>query len=261
VESINQSASEKNIRFLTFKIEDKDSKEFKELAFSTEAGRRGRFRIVAKGDISQFEQDLQKALLEEWSTVVKVQSLSSRKGVPFNLSPSKRKEWNITDYEYPIILSNFHRPFVMGWVPQKVKGKPIVGEYVFMRKSDLKIFINNLDSINISFADGQSEGGEMVIGTIRNTLATQLKLNPSDIFRPEESLGELLRKAYALPFRSEILSITKEQINTFKPSDFQKINDTLSEKVKYLREFSDNPQNFHDMGGVPYLYVPRAFFP
>lgn len=262
VEFISKLASEKNIRFLTFKIEDKDTREFKDLALATDAARKGIFRTIAKGDISQFEQDLQKALMEEWSMVMKTQILyNTKNSTPSNFLTPQRESLNISDYEYPIIISNFHLPFMTGWVPQKVKGRSVIGEYVFMRKNDLKILTNTLDTIGTRFVDGQEGGSEMVISTIRDTLATQLKLNPSEIFQSGESLGELLKKTYVLPFRSEILELTPEQINTFKPSDYQKIGVVLSKKVKSLREFHDNPLNIHNFFGDSYLYVPRAYFP
>lgn len=261
VSTLNQLAKEHNVRFLTFKIQDKDTQEFKDLALATDVEMRGRFRTIAKGDIVQFEQDLQKALLEEWAMVIKVRDIQSEGKNPANLSKKQLEALNISDYEYPIIKSNSHLPFIEGWVPQKIKGKLAISEYIFMKENNLKSFVNIIESINLSFIEGQQTGSDAVISAIRNTLAPQVLLNLNDVFKQGETLNETLKKVHVLPFRSEILEITPEQINTFKPLDYRKISDTLSEKVKSLREFLNNPLNIHKLGADSYFYVPRKLFP
>jgi hypothetical protein len=48
VASINEMASQKNIRFLTFKIGLQDKREFEELALATKARRKGAFNFIKK---------------------------------------------------------------------------------------------------------------------------------------------------------------------------------------------------------------------
>ncbi len=261
VASINELADEKSIRFLTLKIglkSDSDYKEFEDLALEREAHLKGRFRHIIKADLQQFEKDLMDALTTEWDIFKK--TLASSKEPVTYLS-------QMTEYELPIIVGQLdqmnqdEREFIKGWVPRKVKGQLAFGEHLFMRKVELKFRISIFESIIAAAEFGMLDGGEAFISAVRQTLAALLKMKTDDILLPHETLGDILLKSNILPFKTGLLLFTPEDLNTWKPQDYEKLNQSLTEKLRYLREFLDNPNNIHLFEGVAYLYVPKGYFP
>lgn len=258
VSSINKLADSKNIRFLSLKIGSKDDKEFKSFAYKRKANLRGKYIHINKANISQFENNLMTTLSDEWSLFQKTLN-ATRYG---NFS-------EVTEYELPIItaqlkqagISHNDREFVKGWVPRWLKGKLAFSEYVFMQKTELKLRIILLDSIITAVEAGITEGAEAFLSSVRQTLAANLKMRTTDIFNSHETLGEILKKANILPFKTELLSFTPIEINTWKPRDYERLNQAISEKIKSLREFSNNPNNSRIFYGISYLYVPKEFFP
>ncbi|RKZ43330.1 MAG: hypothetical protein DRR16_26730 [Candidatus Parabeggiatoa sp. nov. 3] len=256
----------KRIRFLTFKIGSQDSQKFKELAFKTEPGLQGRFNFVSKSDISQFQKNLRAALLEEWSIAEKTWA-----ALYSQTSPQALK---IKPSEYPIIFGHIKqmglskkvqeqnlRDFVKGWVPEKIRQRLAVGEYIFIRKLDLKMSLHTIDGIILAAESGDKDGAEAFLNMVRNTLAAQLKMEFYQLFEQGEPLGEILKKANVLPFKTQVLSFTATEINTWKPVDYQNLMRTLKEKARYLREFIGNPNKEHRINETAYLYVPREYFP
>jgi hypothetical protein len=118
-----------------------------------------------------------------------------------------------------------------------------------------------LESIAEAASIGLDEGGDAFIEVIRSVLAAQLKVSPSQLFGQGETLNSILKKANILPFKTQVLSFTAQEITTWKPEDYERVHTILKEKVKVLREFKGNPTNNRYFGNKPHLYVPRAFFP
>ncbi len=263
VTSINEIAAEKNIRFLNFKIGKRDEKEFQELALATEAHRKGAFNSISKGKISEFQKRLINALTREWDSVMKLQQILE------NTHNMASNQLDLSDYEYPIITYQLQRmehdvskDFVKGWVPQTIQGAPAFGEYLFIRKNDLKIRINILDNIVTAAEDGMIDGSDAFLDAIRRTLAAQLKMRFDEVFSGGETLDQILNKTKILPFKTQILSFTPEEINTWKASDYQNIMEYLIKKLNSLRAFIAEPNNQHYFGKkMAYLYVPRSYFP
>jgi hypothetical protein len=265
VSAINALADEKSIRFLTFKIgaEDDDNlEEFEAFALDRPEHLKGRFNHIIRADIEEFETDLMEALTTEWELFNKTLALSEH---PKQMDlPSF-----LTEYELPIIMAQLKQieaskqspHFVTGWVPRKVKNKLAFGEYIFMRKIDLKLRILIIEGILTAAEAGMVEGSEAFLSTVRQTLATHLKMKTQDIFSGNETLGELLEKADILPFKTELLLFTPEEVNTWKPIDYEKLNQSLNEKLRTLREFSNNPNHLRLFEDIPYLYVPKRYFP
>ncbi len=265
VSSINELADEKSIRFFTFKIgptDDQDFEEFEALALQRDAHLKGRFSRITQADIHQFETDLMDALTTEWELFNKTLELSKNPEPIESLS-------HLTEYELPIIIAQLQqierskeeRDFVKGWIPRKVKNKLAFGEYIFMRKVDLKLRLLIIESILTAAEAGMVDGADAFLSAVRETLAVHLRMKTADIFSGNETLGEILKKANILPFKTELLLFTQSEINTWKPVDYERLNQSLSEKIRYLREFSNNPNNLRLFEGVPYLYVPKGYFP
>ncbi|RKZ84318.1 MAG: hypothetical protein DRR19_17915 [Candidatus Parabeggiatoa sp. nov. 1] len=263
VSSIQALADEKSIRFLTIKIgpeDDIDFEEFEALALQREAQLKGQFSRVTNENIHQFETDLMDALTTEWELFNKTQELSVN---PEAMEPLS----HISEYELPIIrgqlqhLSKGNRDFVKGWVPYKVKNKLAFGEYIFIRKIVLKLRLLIIESILTAAEAGMVDGGEAFLSAVREALAVHLKMKTEDIFAENETLGGILQKADILPFKTELLLFTPEEVNTWKPVDYEKLNQSLTEKLQHLREFSNNPNHLRLFEGVPYLYVPKRYFP
>ena len=276
VNSLIKEANQKNIRFLTFKIgqeDDKDTKEFRELALNRTPQQRGRFSSVArlttkadKADIQQFEDNLLSALTSEWNMLKKTLDTL----LQYGKNPvSVQNLSNVTEYELPIIIGKLEqmgispnsKDFVKGWVPRKVKNKLAFGEYIFMEKFDLNLRALIIENIIAAAAAGRRDGAGAFLDTVRQTLAAQLGVNPGNIFTRNERLGDFLWKTNLLPFKTEFLLFTEADVNLWKPGDYEKLNQSLSEKLRYLREFSGNPNNLHSFDEVNYLYVPKQFFP
>lgn len=261
---------QKSIRFLTFKIgykNDGDSKTFKELAFLTEPGLKGRFSFVPKADLSQFQKNLLEALVNEWALAEKTwAALYNKTSVP---------ALNQDSYEIPIIRRRLEqmgsceaqvknqpeRDFVKGWVPSQIQQKPTFGEYIFIRKIDFKISLHTIEGIILAAESGAKDGAEAFLDMVRNTLAAQLKMKFYQLFEQGNTLAEILTKANILPFKTQVLSFTATEINTWKPVDYQNLMQSLKEKARYLREFVDNPDNEHRINETAYLYVPKEYFP
>jgi len=258
VSSLTELADEKSIRFLTFKIGDIIDigfREFEALAHQREAAFMGRYRHIIRADIEQFETDLMDALVTEWELFEKTLTLS-KKGTLDSLS--------ISAYELPIIraqLEQDKRDFVKGWIPSKVKNKQVIGEYLFMRKIDLKLRILIIESIVTAVDAGLADGAIAFLDTVRQALAVHFKMKVEDIFSGSETLGDILQKANLLPFKTDLLLFTPEEVNTWKPADYEKTNQSLKEKLRLLREFENNPNHLRLFEGVPYLYVPKRYFP
>ena len=258
VSSLTELADEKSIRFLTFKIGDIIDigfREFEALAHQRESAFMGRYRHIIRADIEQFETNLMDALVTEWELFEKTLTLS-KKGTLDSLS--------ISAYELPIIraqLEQDKRDFVKGWIPSKVKNKQVIGEYLFMRKIDLKLRILIIESIVTAVDAGLADGAIAFLDTVRQALAVHFKMKVEDIFSGSETLGDILQKANLLPFKTDLLLFTPEEVNTWKPADYEKTNQSLKEKLRLLREFENNPNHLRLFEGVPYLYVPKRYFP
>jgi hypothetical protein len=268
---LHKKAKEENkrIRFLTFKIglqDNQDSKKFKELAFQTAPDSQGRFSFVSKADISQFQQNLRAALVEEWDMTQKTWAALYSKTSPQALE--------ITPSEYPIIFGHIEQmglseqdqdqnvqDFVKGWVPKKIRQRLAVGEYIFIRKIDLKKSLHMIEGIILAAESGDKEGAEAFLDMVRNTLAAQLKMKFYELFEQGEPLGEILKKANVLPFKTQVLSFTATEINTWKPVVYQNLMLSLKDKAQSLREFLGDPNNERRINETAYLYVPKEYFP
>ncbi len=280
IPTIHELADDKSIRFLTFKIGPKDDdafEEFEALALQRESRLKGSFSRIIKADIQQFETDLMDALLIEWEMFNKTLELSQSYGASSlessgDSSGSKVSAMalNMTEYELPIIIGQLSKieessregkDFIKGWVPRKIKNQLAFGEYIFMRKVDLKLRLLVIESILTAAEAGMVDGAQAFLSAVRETLAIHLKMKTADIFSGNEALGEILEKANILPFKTELLLFTPEEINTWKPIDYQKLNQTLTEKIRYLRQFSNNPNHIRLFEGIPYLYIPKGYFP
>lgn len=275
VTSLIEEADKKDIRFLTFKIgpkNDQNIKEFRELALTRTPQQKGRFsrvdRITTKAnkaDIQQFEGNLLNALTGEWNMFKKTLDVLSQ----YRKNPVSQNLSQLTEYELPIIIGRLEKiglspnskDFVKGWVPRKVKNKLAFGEYIFMEKFDLKLRVLIIENIIMAATAGRREGAGAFLDTLRQTLAGQLGMKPGDIFTGDERLGDILWKTKLLPFKTELLLFTPAEINTWKPDYYETLNQLLTEKLRYLREFFDDPNNLRSFDGVHYLYVPKQFFP
>lgn len=270
VESITKMSSERRIRFLTFKIGHDDKEAFESLAFSGPSGVRGRFTAI-EPDIGAFQRELLAAMQREWEIVTKRNQVVADEVDAAKLAadPSLQRRLDIDSYELPIILANLppqaagHVPeeFVEGWVPKRVKGQLAMGEYVFMGKNEATRLTNVIETIALAAQEGEAEGGEAFITSLRSSLAAMVRMAPEDLFRSGESLESMMRKADVLPFRTTVLSFTAEELNAWSPADYQRLNRILSERTTLLRAFIQKPTNIRFFGQKPHLYVPRDLFP
>ncbi len=272
VAGIGKIAEQKKIRFLTFKL-GSDEKAFKEFAHAVkDVQNKGRYKAIPKSDNKDdFKEKLLDAMTQEWEMLTKAQKIVTGGDNRATLSkPEVQQKYDLTPYEALIIkarlpdtvsASQAIPEFVKGWLPKEIQTDLIVSEFLFMGKSRLTIMASTLESIAEAASIGQDEGGDAFIDVIRNVLASQLKVSPSQLFGSGESLNSILEKANILPFKTQVLSFTPDEISTFKPEDYDRIHTILKEKVKVLREFMGNPTNNRYFGNKPHLYVPRAFFP
>jgi hypothetical protein len=270
VDTILQQSVERDIRFLTVKIGLEDTEAFKDLAFRGPNEVQGRFRAIEPNP-AEFKQALLTALSEEWGLLTKTNQIYQQGITPQQLrsDPSIAKKFDVDSYELPIITA--HLPpaaggtgapeFVEGWVPKKIKGKLALGEYVFMGKTQVQVLANVIETISLAAQDGVTEGSDAFIQSLRTSLATMLKMRPEDLFRSGESLGSMMEKVEILPFKTTVLRFTAEEVNAWKPADFQRLNKILGEKTELLRSFVQKPGNQHLFGSKPLLYVPRDLFP
>lgn len=271
---ITKLAEERNIRFLTFKIGPDGAEEFRDLALAVKDKVLGRFATI-EPNIADFKQQLSAAIRKEWALLTKANVLIES-GQIVNATPGSpaqpragSSKLDIDKYDLPIILANLPPgstgsgapEFVEGWVPKLIKKKLTMGEYIFLEKTQARTLTNVLDSVSAQADAGEREGGDSFLASLRTSLATMLKVQPEDVFRSGESLDSMMNKANILPFRTTVLSFTAEEVNTWKPADFQRLNKILGEKALALREFLQKPGNIHLFGGVEHLYIPRVLFP
>lgn len=271
VDSITKMSEERNIRFMTFKIGLGDDAEFKALATSGKAEVQGRFRAI-EPDPNAFKNALLSALNEEWGLLMKGNQAVAQGITQQQAQQDPKAVQNILhvkDYDLPIIIANLPPgsagsgapDFVQGWVPKKIKQKLAVGEYVFLGKTTLQRFVNVIDTIALAAQDGVTEGGDSFIRSLRTSLATMLNVQPDDLFRSGESLDSMMEKADILPFKTTVLSFTAEEVNAWKPADFERLNKILAEKTTALREYAQKPSNTRMFGDKAHVYVPRDLFP
>jgi len=280
----NKIARQKNIRILTFKL-GRDDKAFKRLALDTVATNQGRYHNIPlstkKNKTVTFKDQLLNVMTEEWQMLAIAQNMvdfqtdksSARQSKQSDLlkDPTFRQKYHLTKYEALIIRARLPKTgstnaveapeFVKGWIPEEIKTQLAVGEFIFMDKFSLTKLTNALGNLAQATLIGQQEGGMAFLRTVRNVLAAQTRVPANRLFRSGESLAGSLQKANILPFRTDILTFTAQEVNTWKPQDYIRINTILKEKVKVLGEFLANPRNIHYFGNTPHLYVPRAFFP
>jgi hypothetical protein len=279
VEVINKRALKKNVRILAFKLGDHD-KSFEKLALNTAEKNKGRYlHIPQKGHVQLFKKNLLKAMTNEWQMLTVAQHLIDDKS---NLSQKQDsgvdqlndqaflKKHNLTQYDALVIRARLPNTmqtsqvipeFVKGWIPQEIQRQSVVGEYIFMDKFSLKKLINTLSDFVEATLVGYQEGGVAFIKSIQNVLAAQTRVPVHRLFKSGESLQGILKKANILPFKTDILTFTAQEVNTWKPSDYIRINTILKEKTKVLIEFMNNPRNLRYFGKTPHLYIPKAFFP
>ncbi|MDY7092578.1 MAG: VWA domain-containing protein [Acidobacteriota bacterium] len=270
VDHIVNLSSERNIRFLTLKIGIADTAEFEQLAFRGPDAVQGRFRAI-EPDPSAFQQQLLAALKDEWALLTKAEKLVDAGITPQALraDPSLAEPFDVDQYDLPIIIANLppsssgEAPpeFVEGWVPKRIKKQLAMGEYVFMSKNQTLRLANVIQNIALAAESGLTEGPDAFIQNLRSSLAAMLNVPPEDLFRAGESLDGMMRKAQVLPFKTTVLRFSAEEINTWKPADFERLNTILTEKTELLREFAQRPSNFRLFGRTPYLYIPRDIFP
>ncbi|HID98717.1 MAG TPA: VWA domain-containing protein [Thiotrichaceae bacterium] len=279
---INKRALKKNIRLITFKLGN-DDRAFKRLAEDTVKTNKGRYYTIPleKDNIQKFKDNLSTALSDEWRMLTIAQSMLDykrktisgkpvQKGVDLRAEQDFLKKYNLTQYETLIIQSRLPDTleenavvpeFVKGWIPQEIKKKLAVDEFIFMDKFRLKALINALGSFAEAALIGSQDGGLAFIRSIRHVLAAQTRMPANRLFRSGETLNSTLEKANILPFRTDMLTFTAQEVNTWKPDDYRRINTILKEKVKVLGEFIGNPKNIHHFGKMEHFYVPRVFFP
>ncbi len=271
VGKITQMSTERNVRFLTFKIGTQDSREFKELAESVEEAVKGRFRSIADDDTAGYEESLYVAMRDEWGLLTKADTVAAAGigGDQLKTDRGLQQRFKLDDYELPIIIANLpatgnsNQPseFVEGWVAKKIKQRLAIGEYIFLPQTKAKILANVIDTIGAAAQEGVTEGSEAFISTLRQALAGMLKVQPDDIFRSGESLSGMMKKADVLPFKTTALSFTADEVNTWKPADFERLNKLMSEKIEVLREYVQKPGNLRYFGEKAHVYVPRNLFP
>lgn len=278
ISTILKQSEEKSIRFLNIKLAE-DDEAFKNLAFATQLqSNRGRYATVPKGEIETFKSALLQTLNDEWDTLTKavriIEDMRTGKlasgGTPDFLSPDFIKKYKLEGNEPQIIISRLPAmadpsqalpDFMKGWVPEKIQGKLVASEVIFMDRSKLKILTSTLEILAEAALIGDKEGPDAFISTIQNALASQLSRQPGEVFQSGETLDGILKKANILPFKSTVLAFSAQEIQSWKAPDYQRLNTILSEKVKYLRELSQNASALRMFGDKPHLYVPRAFFP
>ncbi len=270
VDAITALATERRIRFLTFKIGTDDTEAFEGLAFSGPSEVRGRFTAI-EPETGAYKRELLAAMEREWELLIKRNELVAQgiSAVQLAADPKVRAKLDIDSYELPIIIANLPAQssgdvppeFVEGWVPKRVDGQLAMGEYVFMAKNAVVRLTNVVETIALAAQDGETEGGDAFIASLRSSLAAMVNMSPEALFRSGESLGSMMRKADVLPFRTTVLSFTAEELNAWSPADYQRLNQILSEKTKLLRAFAQKPTNVRYFGQKPHLYVPRDLFP
>lgn len=270
VDSITDLSGERRVRFLTFKIglEEKDA--YESLAFSGLSEVRGRFTAI-EPEVGAYQRELLAAMNREWDLLTTRNQAVAQGVDATTLAKDKtlQRKLDIDSYELPIILANLPATssgqappeFVEGWVPKRVKGQLAMGEFVFMGKNQVTRLTNVIETIALAALEGETEGGDAFIASLRSSLAAMVNMSPEELFRSGESLESMMRKANVLPFRTTVLSFTAEELNAWSPADYQRLSQILSEKTSLLREFAQKPTNVRTFGRKPHLYVPRDLFP
>lgn len=272
VDDITKMMEERNVRLMAFKLGLADDAEFKAMALSGDAAIQGRFRAL-EPDSAAYKNALLAALNEEWELLTK-RNQAVAAGITQQQAQQDPKVFekqgiDVDKYDLPIIIANLPPgsassgapEFVQGWVPKKIKQKLAMGEYVFLSKNVLQRFANVIETVALAAQDGTTEGGEAFIKSLRNSLATMLNVAPDDLFRSGESLDSMMEKADILPFKTTVFTFTAEEVNAWKPADFQRLNKILAEKTTALREYGQKPSNTRMFGDKPHVYVPRDLFP
>jgi hypothetical protein len=272
VDAVTKMSEERNLRFLTFKIGVGDADEFRDLAFRGSEKVQGRFRAL-EPDPAAYERALLTALQEEWQLLDKANQVYQAGLGAHELQQdpgaAQAAGIDLDAYELPIIIANLPpssagnmaQEFVEGWVPRTINKKLAVSEYVFMVKRDVQLFVNVIETIALRAQDGIDEGSDAFLGSLRSSLAQMLNVKPEELFRSGETLDGMMRKARVLPFRTTVLSITADEVNTWKPADFERLNKILAEKTELLRAHVQKPGNQRLFGNTPHVYVPRDLFP
>jgi hypothetical protein len=285
VYQINKRALKKNIRLITFKL-GSSNRDFKRLALDTATKNQGRYYTIPmeNNNLEKFTEHLLTALKDEWRMLTIAQTMvdqkrKSRKNDQFKAEEGKLNlqneqsllnKYNLTQYEALIIQARLPNTldangvlpeFVKGWIPQEIQNQLVADEFIFIDKFRLKTLINTLGSFADAALIGSQDGGLAFIRSIRHVLAAQTRMPTYRLFRSGESLNSTLEKANILPFRTDLLTFTAREVNTWKPDDYRRINTILKEKVKVLGEFIGNPKNIRHFGKMPHFYVPRVFFP
>jgi hypothetical protein len=267
VPSIIKRAEKRQIRFLAVKLGGEEGS-FKHLAKKvSDQSNIGQYANVSTQDIQNFEARLLKAMIQEWKLLGKANIVRER-GRQMLDDPTFRRQHDITGLDALIIHARLPSnrasqvpDFVKGWIPEEIKNRLVVREFIFMEKEELGILTEVLENIAVAAELGLSEGSEAFIDNVKQTLAAQAKMPLDELFQSSESWNSILQKVDVLPFKTDILSFSAEEVGSWKPRNYRRINAILKEKVKVLREFSQNPSNRHMIGGNAYLYVPRTSFP
>ncbi len=271
-EAITEMAGASNVRLLTFKIGLDDADEFENLAHGGSEEVQGRFRALEPNPLA-YEEALLKALREEWGLLTKankiVQAGIDRSQLQKNPGVAQAAGIQLDAYELPIIVANLPPSssgkappeFVEGWVSKKIQQKLAVGEFIFIDRRQVQLFANVIETIALRAQDGIAEGSDVFINSLRSSLAQMLNVQPDQLFRSGESLESMMRKANILPFRTTVLRFSAEEVNQWKPADFERLNKILSEKTELLRAHAQKPGNQHLFGSRPHVYVPRDLFP
>ena len=272
---IHKEADARGIRFLTFKIGNEYTTEFKEIALSRKSDENnGRFSTI-NDDEANLEKALLKALKQDWTELVGGMQdlLGSGIGKAQALNnPSIKDKFKISDYAWPIILS--HLPsntlkkngdkklgFSKGWVSKEINKKKAMNEYIFMRKEKIRMLSNTLDSFIQGAELGEKDGPDVLISAIRQALSSMLGMKPDDVFQSGETIGTMMKKAKILPFPTQIFSLDANEINNWKSADFKQFILVLSEKLGALKQFTSSPNNIKVIGGQKFFYVPRHLYP
>jgi len=270
--NITKEAEEKGVRFMSLKL-GKGDESFKYFAVQREINNKGRYKeIPIQDDKELFKSNLLETMKKEWVLLTAAVKMTADKVTSTTIStPQVQSKYNLTRYQALIIQSRLPSSysantdpipeFVNGWIPERINNQLAVSEFLFMGKSRLLILINILEGLSAAADIGITDGPTAFITTVRTTISSQLGIPPSQVFSSGETLSSMLEKAEILPFKTNILNFTGQEVGTWKPADFKRINTILQEKAKLMREHCSNPSNFRYFGDKPHFYVPRQLFP
>jgi hypothetical protein len=287
-EGTGQKAWEKNIRIVSVKVnsdgsEDNDDgtavTQFRVLSEGSGAESRGRSSVVPySSDQNEYRANLTRTLLAEWQMVAKASNLlevAIKTGTPLPRLPTTPgaalppRPLDISEYEWPIILSNLPPDptggdlpeHVAAWAPKKIRDRQALREFIFARKSTLKKLSNALESFGLAARDGQRDGAENFIISTRTVLANLYAERPEDYFKPGETLTRTMKRAFGLPFRTALTSFSPEEVQNWGSAKYEEVANLFEEKQRKLDAFIDVPGNQHVFDREIYYYVPREVFP